>query len=132
MKSTDVLVIGAGPTGLTIAAALRQRGVDVTVVDKLPEGANTSRAAAVAARTLEVLEDLDVSRRMVAEGLATPNFTMRDGDRVLIPIDFSTLPTAYPFTLMLSQADTERILLQRLTELGGTVIRPLGLQRLVQ
>ncbi|GAS86532.1 FAD-dependent oxidoreductase [Mycolicibacterium brisbanense] len=132
MKSTDVLVIGAGPTGLTLAADLRRRGVDVTVVDKLAEGANTSRAAAVAARTLEVLENLEVSRRMIAEGLITPHFTMRDGERVLIPVDFSTLPTAYPFTLMLSQADTERILLQRLTELGGTVIRPLALQRLDQ
>ncbi|MDH6198405.1 2-polyprenyl-6-methoxyphenol hydroxylase-like FAD-dependent oxidoreductase [Mycobacterium frederiksbergense] len=131
-KSTDVLVIGAGPTGLTLAATLRNHGIDVTVVDKLPEGANTSRAAAVAARTLEVLERLDVSRRMIAEGLIAPTFTMRAGDRVLIPVDFSELPTAYPFTLMLSQANTERILLQRLTELGGTVIRPLTLQHVEQ
>src|SRR5262249_29932156 len=59
MNDTDVLVVGAGPTGLTVAAALATRGVRVTVVDKLSKGQNTSRAAVVNARTLEVLEDLD-------------------------------------------------------------------------
>ena len=54
--STDVLVVGAGPTGLTLAAALVARHVRVTVVDRLSEGANTSRAAVVHARTLEALE----------------------------------------------------------------------------
>jgi len=48
----DVLVVGAGPTGLTLAAALLARGVGVVVVDRLAEGANTSRAAVIHARTL--------------------------------------------------------------------------------
>ncbi len=58
---TDVLIVGAGPTGLTLAAALCARGVKATVIDRLAEGANTSRAAAVHARTLEVLEGVGVS-----------------------------------------------------------------------
>ncbi|MCW2654274.1 MAG: hypothetical protein QOE41_3804 [Mycobacterium sp.] len=52
MITTDVLVVGAGPTGLTLGAVLVKRGIAVTVVDALPAGANTSRAAVVAARTL--------------------------------------------------------------------------------
>jgi 2-polyprenyl-6-methoxyphenol hydroxylase-like FAD-dependent oxidoreductase len=132
MKDTDVLVVGAGPTGLTLAISLIARGIDVTVVDALAAGGNTSRAAAVNARTLEVLTDLDVARRMVKEGLHAPRFTIRDRSRTLMPIDFSVLPTDYPFTLMLSQADTERLLLERLTELGGDVIRPKTLTRLTQ
>lgn len=57
MYDTDVLVIGAGPTGLALAASLVARGVATTVVDQQAAGANTSRAAVVNARTLEVLED---------------------------------------------------------------------------
>ncbi|ORX07388.1 pentachlorophenol monooxygenase [Mycobacterium szulgai] len=132
MNDIDVLVIGAGPTGLTLTASLLSRGIKAVVVDKLPSGANTSRAAAVNARTLEVLEELDVSWRMVKTGLVAPRFTMRQGKSVLIPIDFSILPTDYPYTLMISQADTEQILERRLSELGGEVIRPKALNRLDQ
>jgi 2-polyprenyl-6-methoxyphenol hydroxylase-like FAD-dependent oxidoreductase len=132
MMDTDVLVVGAGPTGLTLSASLLSRGVQATVVDRLPAGANTSRAAAVNARTLEVLEDLDVARRMVAAGLIAPRFTMRHQARTLIPIDFSELPTRYPYTLMISQATTEALLVERLAELGGEVVRPKALTRLSQ
>jgi 2-polyprenyl-6-methoxyphenol hydroxylase-like FAD-dependent oxidoreductase len=132
MNDTDVLVVGAGPTGLTTAAALMAHGIRAVVVDKLPEGQNTSRAAAVNARTLEVLEELDVAPRMVKAGLIAPRFTMSEGPRVLIPVDFSQLPTKHPYTLMLSQADTERLLLERLNELGGEVIRPKTLSRVTQ
>ncbi len=132
MKDTDVLVVGAGPTGLTLAAALLARGVDAMVADKLQKGANTSRAAAINARTLEVLEGLDVARRLVKAGLIAPRFTMRQGRRILMPIDFSDLPTEHPYSLMLSQADTERLLEERLRELGGDVIRPTTLTGIAQ
>jgi 2-polyprenyl-6-methoxyphenol hydroxylase-like FAD-dependent oxidoreductase len=69
---------------------------------------------------------------MVKTGLIAPRFTMRNGRRVLVPIDFGGLPTEHPYTLMLSQADTERLLLERLHELGGTVIRPKTLSGLTQ
>jgi 2-polyprenyl-6-methoxyphenol hydroxylase-like FAD-dependent oxidoreductase len=132
VNDTDVLVVGAGPTGLTVAAALIARGHQAMVVDKLPQGQNTSRAAAVNARTLEALEELDVARRMVKAGLIAPRFTMREGPRILIAVDFSRLPTQHPYTLMLSQADTERLLLERLHELGGQVIRPKILRHITQ
>jgi 2-polyprenyl-6-methoxyphenol hydroxylase-like FAD-dependent oxidoreductase len=132
MRDTDVIVVGAGPTGLTLAASLLHRRVDAMIVDRLTAGANTSRAAAVNARTLEVLECIDVSRRMVKAGLTAPRFTMRQGDRMLIPVDFSGLPTKYPYTLMLSQARTEALLTERLAELGGEVVRPKALTGLSQ
>ncbi|OBA76066.1 pentachlorophenol monooxygenase [Mycobacterium sp. 1554424.7] len=130
MNDTDVLVVGAGPTGLALGAALIAKGVRTVVADALAEGQNTTRAAVVNARTLEALEELDVARRMVKAGLVAPRFTMRAGRQILIPVDFSELPTKYPYSLMLSQADTERLLLERLRELGGAVQRPKTLSSL--
>jgi 2-polyprenyl-6-methoxyphenol hydroxylase-like FAD-dependent oxidoreductase len=132
MYDTDVLIVGAGPSGLTLAASLVDRGIATTVVDRQIAGANTSRAAVVNARTLEVLEGLDVARRLVKEGVQAPRFTIRDGKRTLIPVDFSELPTAYPYSLMVPQSTTERLLLDRLIELGGTVIRPKTLTTISQ
>lgn len=129
---TDVLIVGAGPTGLTLAAALQARGVRCLLIDRLAEGANTSRAAVVHARTLEVLEPLGVSAALVARGLQAQRFSVRDRDRVLMPIGFAQLPSRYPFTLMISQAETERALLDRLLALGGTVLRPRTLVGLTQ
>ena len=54
----EVAIVGAGPTGLALAVTLASAGIDYVIVDRLAEGANTSRAAVVHARTLEVLEEL--------------------------------------------------------------------------
>jgi 2-polyprenyl-6-methoxyphenol hydroxylase-like FAD-dependent oxidoreductase len=129
---TDILIVGAGPTGLTLAVALATRGIRATVVDRQAEGVNTSRAAVVHARTLEVLEPLGVTPTLVGRGVQAQRFTIRDGDRVLVPIAFDKLPTAYPYTLMVSQAVTESVLLERFVALGGRVLRPRTLLDLAQ
>lgn len=121
---TDVLVVGAGPVGLSAAIVLTQRGHRVTVVDNQPEGANTSRAAVVHSRTLELLAPYGVTPDLVARGVHTPTFAIRDRDALLIAIPFGALPTPYPYTLMISQADTEALLLKRLENLVGHVQRP--------
>jgi 2-polyprenyl-6-methoxyphenol hydroxylase-like FAD-dependent oxidoreductase len=130
--STDVLVVGAGPTGLATAISLAQQGYDVTVADDQAAGHNTSRAAVIHARTLEVLAPFEVSDRLTAQGIHAPLFTVRDRDRVLVPVRFDGLPTPYPYTLMISQAATERTLLERLDELGGRVARPCTLAAIDQ
>lgn len=118
---TDVLIVGAGPTGLSAACVLRKAGVDVVVIDAHSEGANTSRAAVVHARTLEVLEAIDMSDELIREGLVVPEFTVREKNRTLVRLDFSGLRTAYPYTLMIPQWRTEHLLQVRLGELAGEV-----------
>jgi 2-polyprenyl-6-methoxyphenol hydroxylase-like FAD-dependent oxidoreductase len=120
----DILIVGAGPTGLALAVELRRRGIEAVTIDKIAEGANTSRAAVVHARTLEVLEPLGVVPAMLAEGFKVPVFRVRDRDRALITIDFEEIPSVYAFTLMCPQDRTEAILIARLHALGGEVIRP--------
>jgi 2-polyprenyl-6-methoxyphenol hydroxylase-like FAD-dependent oxidoreductase len=122
--TADVVVTGAGPTGLTLAAFLTAGGADVVLLDKAAEGAGTSRAAVVHARTLEVLDGLGVTAELVKRGLITPSFTVRDRDRVLLTVPFAGLPTAHPYTLMIPQNVTEEVLLARLRGLGGRVHRP--------
>ncbi|TDD08818.1 FAD-dependent monooxygenase [Nonomuraea deserti] len=132
MINTDVLVVGAGPVGLATAVVLTRLGHDVVIVDGQAEGANTSRAAVVHSRTLELLEPYGVTPALVERGVHTPRFTIRDRDRLLVPVPFDGLPTRYPYTLMISQADTEAYLLARLEELGGKVLRPVRVTSFAQ
>ncbi|WKV73639.1 FAD-dependent monooxygenase [Streptomyces sp. PCS3-D2] len=125
---TEVAVVGAGPTGLALAVTLAEAGVDFVLLDRQAEGANTSRAAVVHARTLEVLDELDPSGALTADlvgrGLPVSRFRIRDGARPLAAVDFDRLPTAHPYALMVPQYETEAVLLRRLRALGGDVHRP--------
>jgi 2-polyprenyl-6-methoxyphenol hydroxylase-like FAD-dependent oxidoreductase len=123
-RSTDVAIVGAGPTGLALACTLAAEGVPFVLLDRLAEGANTSRAAVIHARTLEVLEGVQVTDRLLAEGHVVPRFTLRDRDRAIATIRFGGLPTKHPYTLMIPQQATEAILADRLRELGGGILRP--------
>ena len=120
----DVVIVGAGPVGLALAAELHRLGVSPLVLDRLAAGANTSRAAVVHARTLEVLEPLGVVPELLQNGVIVPTFRVWDRSRILASISFRDLHTKYPFTLMYPQDRTEAVLLRRLESLGGTVQRP--------
>ncbi|APU40582.1 FAD-dependent monooxygenase [Streptomyces sp. TN58] len=125
---TEVAVVGAGPTGLALAVTLAEAGVDFVLLDRQAEGANTSRAAVVHARTLEVFDELDpsgaLSADLVGRGVPVSRFGIRDGARPLAAVDFDGLPTAHPYALMVPQYETEAVLLRRLRALGGDVHRP--------
>jgi 2-polyprenyl-6-methoxyphenol hydroxylase-like FAD-dependent oxidoreductase len=128
----DVLIVGAGPTGLALANALAVTGVRSNVVEREAAGTNTSRAAVVHARTLEVLESIGVANRMVDAGIHATRFSIRDRDRVLVAVGFDRLPTRYPYALMISQAVTEALLRERFTELGGEVHWRCGVKDVTQ
>jgi 2-polyprenyl-6-methoxyphenol hydroxylase-like FAD-dependent oxidoreductase len=129
---TDVLIVGAGPTGLTLALALRRAGLSALVIDQLESGQNTSRAAVIHAHTLEVLDGLEVSRRLEHEGLKLERFSLLDRDRTLLGLRFDDLPSSHPHLLMLTQDVTERILRQCLAEQGTGVRWGCRLENLAQ
>jgi 2-polyprenyl-6-methoxyphenol hydroxylase-like FAD-dependent oxidoreductase len=120
---TDVLIIGAGPTGLSLAIALRQAGVAHLLIDRLASGQNTSRAAVIHAHTLEALEPLGVADQFAARGLKLKHFRIRDRDRALLDLSFDQLKSPHPYLLMLPQDVTETVLTERLSALGGTIHR---------
>ena len=68
IRQTDVLIVGAGPTGLVLALWLTRLGVRLRIVDKLPEPATTTRAVAVQARTLEFYRQIGIAEAVVARG----------------------------------------------------------------
>jgi 2-polyprenyl-6-methoxyphenol hydroxylase-like FAD-dependent oxidoreductase len=71
-----------------------------------------------------MLERIGVSKRLAGLGIHAWQFSIRDGDRELVPVRFDRLPTEYPYTLMVPQSITEKVLLDRLEDLGGRVHRP--------
>ena len=120
---TDVLIVGAGPTGLALAATLQRAGIRHVLLDRLAEGQNTSRAAVIHAHTLEVLDSIGVADHLVDRGLKLSTFSIRDRDRPLLSLPFDRLASKYAYLLMLPQDITEKVLAERLIALGGTIHR---------
>jgi 2-polyprenyl-6-methoxyphenol hydroxylase-like FAD-dependent oxidoreductase len=122
-SETDVLIVGAGPSGLALAVCLAGHGIRFVLVDRLTAPLATSRAAAVHARTLEVSEALGVTDALVSAGRRLPAASIHQRDKPLLRIDFGSVRSRYPYILTLPQNETEAILTSRLAALGGAVER---------
>lgn len=131
MNRSDVLIIGAGPTGLVLALWLSKLGIRVRIIDKTSEPGTTSRALAVQARTLELYSQLDLSDAVVQNGhkVAAANFWVKGEPVARLPL--STIGeglTPYAFLEMYPQDEHERLLIERLEAFGITVERNTELQ----
>ena len=118
---TDVLIVGAGPTGLALATSLARAGIRPIIVDRLAAGQDTSRAAVIHAHTLEELEALGVSGQLLRDGLRLSRFSIRDRDRTLARLNFDWLPSRFACLLMLPQDRTEAVLREALEDARATV-----------
>ena len=125
MTDTDVLIVGGGPTGLTLAAHLARHGVATRIVDRAQDRAHESRALAIQPRTLEVLAPLGVAESLVT--LGNPGVKLQIHTRmrtVALPLfDLGLADTAHPYLLFLSQAVTEQVLGDHLQSAGLEVER---------
>jgi 2-polyprenyl-6-methoxyphenol hydroxylase-like FAD-dependent oxidoreductase len=117
-SSTDALVVGAGPTGLLLGGALARAGVRPRLVDRRDGTPQESRALAVAARTLEVLDDLGLVPKALARGRPMIAIEAHHGERTVATIEIDDLDSPYPFGLCMPQSDTEEILLEYDDSLG--------------
>lgn len=132
LQTTDMLIVGSGPTGLTLAIELLRRGVACRVVDMNDSPALHSRAVAVQARTLELFAGFGIVGEVLAAGVQTQAFSFHTGGMLRAHIDLTGIESPYPFILALSQTETERILLARFSALGGQVERQMRLTALTQ
>ncbi len=125
---TDVLVVGGGPTGLTLACELRRHGVSCRLVERSVVRVERTRAADVQSRTLEIFDDLGVVVDVLSRGKRVSAMTIYDRFEPLVRLDYRADDTAFPFVVALSQTETERILDARLGELGGAVEHGVALE----
>ncbi|GAB3737293.1 FAD-dependent monooxygenase [Amycolatopsis oliviviridis] len=116
---TDVVVAGAGPTGLMLAHELALAGVDVVVLERLPGRTGLSKALNLQPRTAEILE-----LRGLLDGAEERSFaTVRDGHFAMIPVRYDGWDTRFPFQLGIPQARVEEYLEERLAAQGTKVVR---------
>jgi 2-polyprenyl-6-methoxyphenol hydroxylase-like FAD-dependent oxidoreductase len=123
---SDVLITGAGPTGLVLALWLTRMGVSVHIIDKTDAPGTTSRAVAVQARTLELYRQLDLADAVVAKGHRVPAVNLWVKGEKKAQIAFQSLGsdlTPFPFLLIFPQDEHERLLIERLERMGVTVQR---------
>jgi 2-polyprenyl-6-methoxyphenol hydroxylase-like FAD-dependent oxidoreductase len=119
----EVLVVGAGPVGLTLACELRRRGIEVRIIDKNRTPAQQSKALALWSRTLEIFDDMGVLEPVQARANPIDGLKLFLGPEKSAKLQFTDVPSPYPHPLLLPQPDTEQILSDRLRELGTEVER---------
>src|SRR6516162_68794 len=125
MMHSDVLVAGAGPTGLVLALWLTRLGVRVRIIDRTVEPGTTSRALAVQARTLELYRQLDLADAVVKHGHKVPavNLWVKGEPAARLPFEKIGSDLTPAFLQIFPQDQHERLLIERLEALGVSVER---------
>lgn len=133
-SSTDILIIGAGPTGLTAAILFAQSGIKVRIIDKNVHRVYESRAIATQSRTLELFEKLGVIDEAIKAGNKNIriNICVNGKVKAHMSIRDSGLDTPYPFIFFFPQYETEKILEAKLNSFGISVERETELLDFVQ
>ncbi|MGH7285221.1 MAG: FAD-dependent monooxygenase [Polyangiaceae bacterium] len=132
-SEVDVLVVGAGPTGLTLGAMLAKMGVSLRIVDKLEIASDKSRALVVHIKSMELLQKLGVADELVEMGRKTLGATIYVNHEKALEADLGDIgidDTPFSYVLFASQAETERALAMALERAGGKIERGIEVTRL--
>lgn len=122
-EQCEVLIAGAGPTGLTLGLRLRQLGIQCRIVDKQSEPSAWSRALGLHARTLEFFQMLGVLEAVQSRAIVLKNVTLNSYRKPLFSIDLGTLEAPYPWVLSCSQSWVESCLREAFLAAGGEILR---------
>ena len=124
---TDVLIVGAGPVGLTMAAELARYGLAIRIIDKAPHPTTTSKALAIWSRSLELFDRMGCTQSFLEAGTPSHGASLRSGGAVLGQARLDGIASAYNYALMIPQRDTERLMAEHLRHFGVTVEREITL-----
>jgi 2-polyprenyl-6-methoxyphenol hydroxylase-like FAD-dependent oxidoreductase len=127
MPDPQILIVGAGPTGLNLALWLTRLGVRVRIIDKVAEPGTTSRALVVHARTLEFYRQLGIADEVVAKGHKFEAVNLWVKSQRVGHVDLGALgqgQSPFPYMLIFPQDEHERLLIAHLAKAGVTVERP--------
>ncbi|MDX1945293.1 MAG: FAD-dependent monooxygenase [Pirellulaceae bacterium] len=124
---TEVLIVGAGPVGLTLAAALSRQGVACRIIDKAPAPSDKSKALVVWSRTLELLDKLGLAETFIAAGMKINGASIYGHGERLAHIHIAGVDSPFGFPLMIPQNETERLLTEHLAVRGILIERQVEL-----
>ena len=111
-----VLIVGAGPTGLTLAIILRRYGVPVRIIDQKITAHQESRSLGIHSRTLEVFDDIGILEGALKEGVKVDKINLHFNKKRKAILDFGVMKVPHPFVLSLPQSETEHLLIDKLHE----------------
>ncbi|WP_431981720.1 monooxygenase [Streptomyces qinglanensis] len=117
---TDVIVVGAGPTGLMLACELALAGVRTRVLERRTEPQRDSRALTLHPRSVELMDQRGLAQRFLSRGRTVPGWHFA---QLPTHLDFSALDSRHGYTLFIAQARTEALLEERARELGVRILR---------
>lgn len=118
METIDVLIVGAGPVGMTLGIALSLLSLQIRVVDKAPATKREPRAAVIWQRTQGALAALGIINKLEKEAYQFHSLDLYGDGSHLGTLELGHLKSEYPFPLIVEQHVTERLLAERLAELG--------------
>ncbi len=118
-NKTDVIIVGAGPTGLSLACQLVRHGIDFVIIDKNAAITPFSKALGVHARTLEIYEQLGLAPEALARGTIAGKVRLLERGEIVGEVDLSNIGegmSPYPFMLVLEQSENERTAIRIFTK----------------